>query len=134
MAAVYHWKEFDHFMRGFLENYVEKGFDMAGYIPGPVHRVSGGVRIVGGAVEAVAAVALAVLLHTSGSLTGNRELRSEGIKVLDYAIHGVANMVRGYVEVHAWVHLLCILYDNYVPENSRLSYSRPIFKGGSCKL
>ncbi len=129
MAVVYYWKKFDTFMRGCLENFVEKGFNTAGSIPGPFHRVSGGVRIVGGVMEAVAAVAMAILIQGAGIFAGNRELQSEGVKVLDYAVHGVANMFRGYVEVHAWIHLLCILHDNYVPENSRLSYSRPIFKG-----
>ena len=107
---------------------VERGFNGAGYIPFAVHRVSGGVRMVYGLVETVAAVALGFLISSTGFCKREEELRKEGVKIFDFAIHGVANMVRGYVETRQWVNLVFILYDQ-VPEKNRIVYSRSFFGG-----
>ncbi len=128
MSALYYVQECAKNARSNLP-IVEKSFNYAGYIPGAVHRVSGGTRIVFGFAEIISSVALSILIYHYGIYTNNRELQREGYKLLDFAVHGAANMFRGFVECHVWFHLLCPLYDNFVPEKDRLSYSRSIFKG-----
>lgn len=123
--TVYHVHQCASFARTYLP-VVEGWFNGAGYIPVTVHRISGGTRIVCGFLEAVISVALAILINV---ISGDVKLQREGWKLLDFSVHGLGNMFRGFVECHAWIHLICLLYDSFVPENSRLSYSRPIFKG-----
>lgn len=127
MTALYLVREGDEFARLGLP-YVENFFNGAGYIPLAVHKYSGGTRIVFGFTEVVVSVALAFFFSLHAELSGSRAFNKEAWKVLDYAVHGMANMVRGFVEVHVWLHFACPLYDYFVPEKERLSYSRPIFK------
>jgi hypothetical protein len=128
MSTLHYVQVCSQFARDHLPM-VEKCFNYAGYIPGATHRVSGGTRIVAGLSEIMVALALTILVYNAGSLTGSPALRREGFKILDFAVHGLWNIIRGFVECHAWIHLLCLVYDKFVPENGRLSYSRPIFKG-----
>ena len=125
MAALYHVQTCTQFARDHLPT-VEKCFNGAGYIPFTVHRISGGTRIVFGFFEIVTSIALSILIS---GFAGSAGLQKEGWKILDFSVHGLVNIFRGFVECHAWLHLICPLYDNFVPENARLSYSRPIFTG-----
>ena len=127
-TLLYCVKTSSEYARTTLLPTVERGFNGAGYIPYAVHRVSGGVRMVYGLVETVAAVALGLLIASAGYCKGEEALRKEGVKIFDFAIHGVANMVRGYVETRQWVNLVFILYDQ-VPEKNRIVYSRSFFGG-----
>src|SRR3569832_946465 len=97
--------------------HVERAFNWAGYIPGFTHRISGGVRIVFGEVEIVSSLALSILVYSFGVMLGSPKLQAEGWKILDFAVHGAANVVRGFVEAHPVYHLFFIMYDNFVPEN-----------------
>lgn len=106
---------------------VENCFNFAGYIPGAVHRVSGGTRIVFGFAEMGLSFVIGVLIHQVGDFRKDRNLQREGWKVLDLTVHGVANVVRGFVECHAWFHLLGLLYDQFVQPEHRLRYDRSIF-------
>ena len=125
-SLLYCVKTSSEYARTTLLPTVERGFNGAGYIPYAVHRVSGGVRMVYGLVEAVAAVALGLLISSAGYLRSEEALRKEGVKIFDFAVHGVANMVRGFIETRQWVNLVFIFYD-FQDEKNRLMYSRSIF-------
>jgi hypothetical protein len=114
--------------RDVLEKF-ENGLNVAGYVPYALHRVSGGVRMVYGLIETVSGVALGIIVTSAGYLREEKELQNEGVKLFDFAIHGVANMVRGFIETRRWVNLVFILYDYGVPKNQRIEYSRPFFGG-----
>lgn len=128
MSTVYHLKAGIELFKGHLP-YVEKAFNWAGYIPGSVHRVSGGTRMVFGAAEFVGSIALSILIYNYGVSTSNKELQKIGWELLDFAVHGAANVIRGFVEAHRVYHIIFPIYDYFVPENDRLRYSRPIFIG-----
>jgi hypothetical protein len=127
MTILYFVQLGDTFARDNLPN-LEKCFNGAGYLP-IAHKYSGGSRIVGGFAQVVASIALAFFFSLHAEISGDSKFNKEAWKVLDYAVHGVANMVRGFVECHVWLHFACLFYDKYVPEKERLRYSRPIFEG-----
>ena len=112
---------------------VEGYANTAGYIPYRVHRDIGGLRIVYGNIELISGLALWFLVEGWGTVTRDKELANEGRRLLDFAVHGGANMVRGFIEVHPGINLVCWIYDKYVPENGRFNYHDPIFgeKDGS---
>lgn len=128
MSAVYHLRTGVNLVKDHLP-YVEKCFNWAGYIPPVVHRVSGGTRMVFGVAEMVSSVALSILIYNYGAAVNDRQLQDEGWKLLDFAVHGAANVIRGFVEAHRFYHFIFPIYDYFVPENACLSYSRPIFRG-----
>ncbi len=128
MSTVYHLRTGVKLAKDHLP-YVEKAFNWAGYIPPTVHRVSGGTRMVFGVAEAVSSLALSILIYNYGAAINDRELQTEGWKLLDFTVHGAANVIRGFVEAHPVYHFIFPIYDYFVPENGRLSYSRSIFKG-----
>lgn len=99
MSTVYHLKTGVKLVKDHLP-YVERAFNWAGYIPGSVHRVSGGTRMVFGAAEFVSSIALSILIYNYGVSTNNKQLKNEGWELLDFAVHGAANVVRGFVEAH----------------------------------
>jgi hypothetical protein len=108
---------------------IETAFNGAGYIPWTVHRVSGGTRMVYGAAQTAASIALFIFIAGYGAAAEDKELVKEGCKFLDFAVHGAANVGRGFIEAHRVVHLALIIFDYYVPENNRLSYSQSFFEG-----
>ena len=101
----------DHLNAGLTR--FEKGFNRVGYFP-ILSTVSGYVRAVFGAVELVTAVALAALQML-------RLLDFEGVLETGvYALHGVANIVRGMIEMMPIINMFWFLYDN---ARLRLNYN-----------
>jgi hypothetical protein len=109
--------------------YLEECFDGAGKIP-YLSTVSGGIRFAYGTAQIAAALALTIIWRIAAHYAdaeNQPEFRKEATEILDYAIHGAANMVRGYIECFRWVNLFFILYDKFLEGEKlhlRLNYSR----------
>lgn len=101
----------------------EKALNVAGYIP-IVSSVSGAVRVLYGKIEVVAAVgtaAISALKALFSDARGSKEWFGRSVMALDYALHGVANIVRGYIEMVPFLGLaLCLPYDHCLEE--RVTY------------
>lgn len=108
---------------------VERVLSCSGYEPYVVHRVSGGTRFVYGSVLLITSVVSSALFGVVAAACNDAKLQGEAWKLLDFAVHGGANMVRGFIVAHRVGCLFFIFHDIYVPENNRLVYSRSIFKG-----
>jgi hypothetical protein len=102
---------------------MEGFFNIAGYIP-VVSSVTGAARILYGKIEVVAGIAAAAFLAIKALFSGDRsanEWFDKSLMALDYAIHGAANVIRGYIEIVPFFGLLlCLPYDRCF--NCRLAY------------
>lgn len=97
-------------------NSFEGGLNVAGYVP-IVSTFSGTLRIAYGKLEVIGAIVAAALIAVRALFLNNahdreRELR-DAVKVLiNYSLHGYANIIRGTLEVIPLVSLVtCLPYD-----------------------
>lgn len=112
---------------------VEFCLDNAGYVP-YLHPISGGIRMaIVGPAELVMAVALAAFFAFAGQFKKSSErkvFKAISLDLLRFAVHGVANVGRGYAECFRWYNLIWILHDQVTKDEKdalRLHYERPIF-------
>ncbi|MBS0606124.1 MAG: hypothetical protein AB7H48_05785 [Parachlamydiales bacterium] len=93
----------------------EKVLNFAGYIP-IVSTFSGSIRIAYGKAEVVGAIAAGALLAVKALCNTDAEKRARdfdyaaGVAV-NYSIHGLANIGRGFVEAIPIINLSCLVYD-----------------------
>jgi hypothetical protein len=109
------------------EDWVNK----AGWIP-VVSLVSGYCRYELGKIQTIASLAYAMIKFVESYFTGEGALK-EAKLAAHYAVHGVGNMARGFVEqIFLLGNVLCLIYDmagfrmNYPLEPGRPSY--PFFE------
>jgi len=132
MNLIYlHYQEVKEGVNNGLE-FFESCFDGAGKVP-YLSTISGGIRFLYGNIELIAGIALSIIWRIASFYAENpadqQAFREEATRVLDYTVHGIANMVRGYVECIRWVNLICIVYDKFLEgekDRLRLNYHRPI--------
>ncbi|MBS3904246.1 MAG: hypothetical protein KGZ39_02845 [Simkania sp.] len=102
----------------------EKGFNIAGYALSLFTKAPGEYRMMFGSLEAITGVALFAIEGTKACFTINSTERSAGftkaVSNLVYTGHGVANVVRGYVETLFLLSLLGLIWD---VAGFRLKYS-----------
>jgi hypothetical protein len=97
-------------------NDFEAGLNIAGYFP-IVSTFSGSLRISYGKLEIIGAIAVAALiavraLFLTNDSDRNREFRKAVEVLIDYSLHGFANIMRGTIEVAPFVSLVtCLPYD-----------------------
>ncbi len=95
---------------------VETGLNYAGYIPF-VSKLSGSLRISYGQLEVIGAIATAAILAARAFTNTDLRARAQGLNrarevFTTYAMHGVANVVRGYIETFSFMGLAtCLPYD-----------------------
>ncbi|MCH9613481.1 MAG: hypothetical protein SP1CHLAM54_04840 [Chlamydiia bacterium] len=92
----------------------EKALNFPGYIP-CVGTLSGGARLILGQVQialgALCAIGTAVASVVSEVETEKKELWTEAEHSLEFAVHGIANCVRGTIEAMPCVNLITLPYD-----------------------
>lgn len=97
-------------------NTFEEGLNIAGYFP-IVSTFSGSLRIGYGKLEVIGSVAAAALiairaLFLANASDRNREFRKAVEVLIDYSLHGFANITRGIIEDFPFVSLVtCLPYD-----------------------
>ncbi len=95
---------------------VEKGFNLVGYVP-VASTFSGGLRMACGKIEIICSVVAAGLVLVAGLFAANQQEREKridqaGTVLKTYALHGLANMFRGALEMTALLGLVaCLPYD-----------------------
>lgn len=93
----------------------EKVLNFAGYIP-IVSTISGSIRIAYGKAEVVGAVAAGALLAIKALCNTDADQRARDMDYavavgVNYSIHGLANIGRGFVEAIPIINLSCLVYD-----------------------
>jgi hypothetical protein len=118
-------------------NSFEGGLNIAGYVP-VVSTFSGALRINYGKLEVIGAIAAAVLITFRALFLVNASDRDRELKrAIDvftcYSLHGVANMIRGILEIVPFVSLAtCLPYDLSdkrfaYPVDARSLENQPVF-------
>lgn len=101
--------------------HMEKALNIIGYIPF-IGIGSGIVRIVGGELQVITALALSAIFAVKAFFSNQLNDWQCAERCLSYVIHGVGNIIRGSVEIiPLWGTIVCILYD--------LSRRRTLYKG-----
>ncbi len=104
----------------------EHGLNVAGYIPF-VSSFSGGVRAIMGKIEVIGALATAAIMAIGALFNPNAaqrqaQLSKSGEIAVKYSWHGVANILRGALEIVPFLSLVtCLPYDLM---GNRVSYFR----------
>lgn len=92
----------------------EEAANMFGYMPF-VSTTTGQVRCWFGAAQFVAAFVIAIFKFVNSffqkEAADAQRMRSEAFTVLQYAFHGLANFVRGWIETMPVVNLAGLAYD-----------------------
>lgn len=97
-------------------NSFEGGLNIAGYIP-IVSTFSGSLRINYGKLEVIGSIVAAALITVRALFLANASDRDRELKrAIDvfthYSLHGIANIIRGILEVVPFVSLVtCLPYD-----------------------
>ena len=98
---------------------IELSLNALGYIP-LISTLSGCMRAVFGKIEIITAIGLAALKFLTDVMHGREPNWKDIAHFLHYALHGVANIARAYVEIIPFVNLLMLVRDATLP---RLGYS-----------
>ena len=109
---------------------MEHLFNKIGWIP-YASWVSGSLRIAVGKIMVIAGLAMAAYKFLKGVFSNNPALAEEAGQFAGYALHGIGNICRGFVEIFPFVNLTALFYDAFV---GRFCYSSEILETGVTPL
>jgi hypothetical protein len=92
----------------------EKVFNKAGYVPF-LSTLSGAFRLIGGLIEVITGVVFSIfnaIAMAAARDPKNKDFYKKNVYLgMMYSGHGVANIVRSFVEIFPFVNLVTIKYD-----------------------